>query len=364
MYDLIVVGGGPAGAAAAITSARDGARVLLLERGRYPRHKVCGEFVSAESLDILKYLLTEQNLPLLDAAFRISRTRLFLENRTFNAAIKPAAASIARVDLDFALWNSAIAAGVDARQQVAVQAIDGAGPFRIMTADANYEGRALIDASGRWSNLNADSFQGDKSPDKWIGLKAHFGESSPENSVDLYFFDGGYCGVSPVNVVGSDSGNRVNACAMVRANTAISLAEVVELHPELRARSQDWQLLIEPVSTSPLIFRQPRPVQGSVLRAGDAAGFVDPFVGDGISLSLRSGALAAQCLGPFFQRKIFLGAALRSYEEAYDEWLRPVFRTSAVLRRLLVLPEVLRKPLLSVMGNAPRVADYLVSKTR
>ncbi len=49
-YDLIVVGAGPAGSAAAISAAKKGATVLLLERSRFPRHKVCGEFVSAESL--------------------------------------------------------------------------------------------------------------------------------------------------------------------------------------------------------------------------------------------------------------------------------------------------------------------------
>jgi flavin-dependent dehydrogenase len=61
MYDLIVVGGGPAGTSAAITCARHGARVLLLERGQFPRHKVCGEFVSAESLELLSDLLAPQH---------------------------------------------------------------------------------------------------------------------------------------------------------------------------------------------------------------------------------------------------------------------------------------------------------------
>jgi flavin-dependent dehydrogenase len=58
LYDLIVVGGGPAGCATAISAARSGASVLLLERGRFPRHKVCGEFVSAESLELLNDLLS------------------------------------------------------------------------------------------------------------------------------------------------------------------------------------------------------------------------------------------------------------------------------------------------------------------
>ena len=57
------------------------------------------------------------------------------------------------------------------------------------------------------------------------------------------------------------------------------------------------------MSTSPLIFRQPQPERDGMLMVGDAAGFVDPFVGDGISLALRGGALAAHCLGSFFSGK-------------------------------------------------------------
>ena len=56
-YDLIIVGAGPAGSACAITAARSGAKVLLLEKDRFPRHKVCGEFVSPESLRLLEWLL-------------------------------------------------------------------------------------------------------------------------------------------------------------------------------------------------------------------------------------------------------------------------------------------------------------------
>ncbi|HUK87310.1 MAG TPA: FAD-dependent oxidoreductase, partial [Terriglobales bacterium] len=58
-WDLIVVGAGPAGSTAAITAARQGARVLLLERGAFPRHRVCGEFVSPESLGLLQEFARE-----------------------------------------------------------------------------------------------------------------------------------------------------------------------------------------------------------------------------------------------------------------------------------------------------------------
>ncbi len=160
MFDLIVVGGGPAGSAAAITAARGGARVLLLERGRLPRHKVCGEFVSAESLELLGSLLHAGHLAVLTDGVRISRTRLYVDGRMIGAVIDPPAASIARFDLDAALWESAYLAGVDARQQVTVREIGGRGPFRICSSDGEFESRAVINASGRWSNLNGTAAAG------------------------------------------------------------------------------------------------------------------------------------------------------------------------------------------------------------
>jgi len=354
MFDLIVVGGGPAGSAAAITAVRKGARVLLLERGRLPRHKVCGEFVSAESLELLGSLLHAGHLAVLTDGVRISRTRLCVDGRMIGAVVDPPAASIARFDLDAALWESAYLAGVDARQQVTVREIGGRGPFRICSSDGEFESRAVINASGRWSNLNGTA----AAEQKWVGLKAHFAESSPEASVDLYFFDGGYCGVQPV------ARGRVNACAMVRADVASTLDEVFEQHGALRKRSRGWKLLTTPVSTSPLIFREPQPERDGILLAGDAAGFVDPFAGDGISLALRSGAMAGNCLMPFFAGETSLGQAVREYRCAYERSLLPVFRASSQLRRLLTLPRPARRPLLLVLEKSPRIAEYLVRRTR
>jgi flavin-dependent dehydrogenase len=365
MYDLIVIGGGPAGTSAAITTARHGARVLLIERGCFPRHKVCGEFVSAESLDLLTALLDAQPATLLRDAIRIGRARLFLDGHMLATSIDPPAASVARFDLDAALWEAANLAGVDARQQITVQAVAGTGPFRVTTSAGEFETRAAINASGRWSTLNASQPENGKTRARWLGVKAHFAEASPQASVDLYFFDGGYCGVQPVEVTGAASGEgRVNACAMVRADVASTLPEVFAHHPALRERSRNWQRLSEPVSTSPLIFRDPQPEQNGILLTGDAAGFVDPFVGDGISLALRSGTLAAQCLIPFFSDTISLPEATRQYRHSYERRLVPVFRASSKIRRMLLLPRSVRKPLLFVLENTPAITQHLVSKTR
>ncbi len=364
MYDLIVVGGGPAGASAAIFSARQGARVALFESSRFPRHKVCGEFVSAESLDLLGTLLTDEHKKLLREAVRIPRARIFLDGRTIETAVGSPAASIGRIDLDAALWHSAQTGDVETRQQTTVRAIEGTGPFRVITSNGDYDAQAVINTSGRWSNLTSGAVGDGKLKEKWLGVKGHFAEESPPYSVDLYFFDGGYCGVQPVNVTGTLGETRVNACAMVRADVASTLQEVFSKHPALLERSQSWQSLSQPVSTSPLIFREPEPEKEGILKAGDAAAFVDPFVGDGISLALRSGKLAADSLAPFFRKEIRLGEAANSYRRAYKKNLSPIFFASSKIRRFLTLPKAIRAPILLFSEKVPAVARYMVSKTR
>ena len=362
MYDLIVIGGGPAGTSTAITAARNGARVLLLDRGRFPRQKVCGEFVSAESLALLGNLLNAKDGVLLGGAMRIERTRVFIDDRVLQAPVCPAAASIARLDLDDALWSGARAAGAETREQVMVQGIRGSGPFVVCTPAEDFETRVVVNASGRWSNLNP---KGPKNGQpRWIGVKGHFEEASPPPSVDLYFFDGGYCGVQPVDLIGKTQYGRVNACAMVRADVASTLPEVFQQSPALFERSRHWSPLGDPVSTSPLVFRQPQPERDGILMVGDAACFVDPFVGDGISLALRSGALAAECTIPVFGGETALEEASRRYCDEYVMRFATVFRNSSRIRRMLRLPRTVRRPAVALLTKVPAVTEFLVRKTR
>jgi flavin-dependent dehydrogenase len=367
MFDLVVVGGGPAGSAAAITAARQGARVLLLEAGKYPRHKVCGEFVSAESVGLLRSLLKDTQLLELRTAMveRIGRGRLFVDGTVLEASIDPPAASIARIDLDAALWDAALAAGIDARLQQRVQRISGSGPFVVSSPTDQFEAKCVINASGRWSNLTAAKGTETKGSDlKWLGLKAHFEEPAGASSVDLYFFESGYCGVQPLGRPAQDGKTRINACAMVRPDAGSSLHQVFSRHPALQERSQQWSQVSDLVTTSPLIFRKPTPEGGGILLAGDAAGFVDPFVGDGISLALRSGAMAADSLGGFFAGSQSLSEACVAYREGYRRELLPVFRTSSRIRRLFSLPRTIRIPVARLFQRAPALTDYLVRKTR
>jgi flavin-dependent dehydrogenase len=350
-YDLIVVGAGPAGSACAITAARAGAKVLLLEKDHFPRQKVCGEFVSPESLGLLHGFLD-------DGRFRscpgVVSSRIFLDNKTLVIPVSPAAQSIPRYDLDPALFAAAQSAGVTAHEGVAVQDVQRDGIFYVRTSESAYSARAVVNATGRWSKLTQFDVAG---KDKWIGLKAHFTEPSPPQSVDLYFFPGGYCGVTPVGE------NSINACAMVRADAAHTLEDVFSKDPRLFQRSRAWRPLFPPVTTSPLYFREPETESEGMFLAGDAAGFIDPFAGDGISLALQSGTLAAQSIVPFLHGSCSLEQAHHRYQAAYRKRFAPAFRNAARLRSALAAPNWIRNAALA-FAAVPGIGKMLVRGTR
>jgi flavin-dependent dehydrogenase len=182
--------------------------------------------------------------------------------------------------------------------------------------------------------------------------------------VDLYFFSGGYCGVQPVTEPVNGSKAIINACAMVKADVATELNQIFRCHPALQTRSRSWEPAMPPVSTSPLIFHEPEPVQDNILQVGDSATFVDPFIGDGISLALRSGALATRCLTPFLQNECTLLQANAEYARQYRRQLAPVFRASSHLRNFLKLPSLVRRPVMSILQRTPAITRHLVRMTR
>jgi flavin-dependent dehydrogenase len=157
--------------------------------------------------------------------------------------------------------------------------------------------------------------------------------------------------------------NAVNACAMVRVDAARSLPEVFARHPELHARSRDWESLFAPITTSSLYFHEPQTEHRGMLMAGDAAGFVDPFAGDGISLALHTGSLAAQSLHPFLQGNRTLGQVHRDYRDSYRKRFAPVFRNAARIRRALSTPSMVRRMLLSLAATR-LIAGIVVRNTR
>lgn len=342
-FDVVVIGGGPAGCAAAITAARRGKRVALLEVGRYPRHKVCGEFVSAESLALLRELLRDGNgTGLLNRAPRINRAEIFVGTRRIEVSLHPAAASITRFDLDAALWNAAIASGIDARDGCGRYAIaPRANGFVLAAGGPALECRQVIYAAGRRSD-----FSGRDRP--LVGIKAHFRPDEPVDSVQLYFGRNGYCGIQPI------AGGLVNVCALldpreIKAASADRMKAAFAVHDVLRRRA--WEQVTESVTTGNCVFCRPEPVRNGIKCVGDAAGFIDPFLGDGISLALQSGALAGA-----------LDDA-REYEIEYERRFLPAFRRAAKLRRLMGAPTSVQRAAALVV-SLPWIGNAIVAATR
>ena len=326
--------------------------MLLLEKDRFPRHKVCGEFVSPESLALLDGLLGESTL---DSHTIVDSARIFVDNKCLTLPVTPAAQSIPRFELDARLFESAQREGATAQAEITIhQILQQQEAFRIDTSAGAFTTKTLVNATGRWSKLRQFEIAGQE---KWLGLKAHFCETSPPSSVDLYFFSGGYCGVTPVDDI------TVNACAMVRADVARSLEEVFAKEPELWRRSRGWQSVIPTVTTSPLYFREPETESDGMILVGDAAGFIDPFAGDGISLALQSGTLAAETLILFFRGKCSLEQARQQYQQAYRKRFAPAFRNAARLRSAFAAPKWVRSAALIVAG-IPGIGRMLINRTR
>ena len=197
-YDLIIIGGGPAGTSAAISAARAGASVLLLERGRFPRHKVCGEFVSAESLGLLDDLLDRATCRSVtgrgshSAGPRLPRWPHPAGHRSIpGRQHRPPRSRCSPLALRRERGRGCAAAsdGAEHRRLRSVPCRDQRGEF---------EARALVNASGRWSNLNLPPAENGTRHEKWLGIKAHFAEAGFRALGGFVFLRGGYCGVQPV----------------------------------------------------------------------------------------------------------------------------------------------------------------------
>jgi flavin-dependent dehydrogenase len=150
---------------------------------------------------------------------------------------------------------------------------------------------------------------------------------------------------------------------MVRSDRATTLNEVFSLHPRLEERSARWEAAMAPVSTAPLIYREPQPVRGNVLFVGDAAGFIDPFVGDGISIALRSGVVAAGCLQPCIHQTDALPAAVESYRKIYARQFAPLLSAASRVRSVLSMPDFARAFAFEML-RLPGVMPLVIRKTR
>lgn len=343
-HDVLVIGGSLAGAAAAFPLATAGFRVLVLEKSRFPRPKICGEFLSAESFPTLARMGVLDELRARGAE-EISRFSASSPSGSSVAGHLPQPVlSVSRDILDEAVLRASCRSGAEVvfGETVTSWSGDAVSGFEVRTAAGSYRSRFLIGAWGRFSPLDPRVRDGSiKDTPALFGFKKHLrGESEfLKGRVVLHVFDRGYLGLSRVE----------NGVVNLAALTAPELAR--EAHHDLdrllsRLRGESPSLdrdlsglhpLPGPVLVSEPVHLGARgPRAGDVLLAGDAAGVLDPYTGAGMSAALITGEGTGRRLARRLRDSIGTEALFALHAEEYERVMGRRFLFSRLFRPVFV----------------------------
>lgn len=301
MGDTVQIHGGAlAGCAAALAARREGASTLVYEKSPFPRHKVCGEFLSHGVETLFRdFGLWGEFLNLNPAV--ISRLELHFPRKSFHYNLPEPCWGLSRYVLDDWLMRSAIASGASWRQE-----------------PASALSPPLVVAYGRRERAPKG--------DRVFGFKAHHA-GPPTDAIELHFFDRGYVGVSPVE------NDIVNVCGLAfeseLSRQAFDYDAICDRSPTLRERRRNLRRIMDWLSVGPLIYRTPprEVIEDGVYPAGDALGFIDPFTGAGMFNALLSGSMAGAAAAR--------GVSVASYLEDCRRLLNRPFLVSALFRKAL-----------------------------
>lgn len=352
--DVTIVGAGPAGTLAALVLARQGRRVRLLERARFPRPKLCGDTLNPGALASLDAhldltTLRAQGLPL--AGMRLSGPGGVSVVGRYPEGI--AGLSVTRLVLDAWLLEAARAAGVMVEDSVVVRGPHLAGGHvqgvRIVTpaGERTHPSRLVIGCDGRASVLAraCGVARTPASPRRWAfgayvhgvdGVEAAFGE--------MHVRDGSYLGIAPV------SGGLANVCLVLprpRAAEAVTapwdaIRGAVAADGVLRDRFTQARLAAAPVVLGPMAVDVERAGAPGLLLAGDASGFVDPMTGDGLRLAIDGALLAAAVAGEVLDGRVAVAAAPALLDARRRAAFAAKWRFNRGVRALVDAPAMVR----------------------
>ncbi|MBV9927775.1 MAG: NAD(P)/FAD-dependent oxidoreductase [Acidobacteria bacterium] len=389
-FDAIIVGGGPAGASAAVHLAASGARVLLAERERFPRDKLCGEFISPECLTHFERLGVSEAMSRGGGA-RVSET-VFYAPSGRGVSVPSAwfggqggdALGLSRAEMDARLLARAreIGATVIEKAALASLVVEGA---RVRGVRLHVEGgdvqefraRVTLDATGRHRavvrraerDLGREENGRHERRAALVAFKAHLeGARGAEGVCEIYFYPGGYGGLSPVEKGLS------NLCFITRAGDVRAAASDPErvLREVLLKNRRAAESLKDAtartrwlgVSLEGFGRHEPAPFEG-LLAVGDAAAFIDPFTGSGMLMALEGGELAARALSDWLARggRNFDEMA-RHYRRAYAERFGARLRLCGLLRRAALAPAALAEVSVVALNASASLRRRLARSTR
>lgn len=390
MFDAVVVGGGPAGTSAAIRLAGRGARVLLAEQKKYPREKLCGEFISPECLEHFERLGISGAIGSAGGAeveetifYAPSGRSLSIPSEWFRSGNR-GALGLSRAEMDRLLLERARAVGVEVLEDATLAGVftegDHVRGVRLSVAGRGVRdarGRVMIDATGRQRALSRRAARETQHTKRrrerasLVAFKAHLeGAGGASGVCEIYFYRGGYGGLSPVEggasnlcfitrardarAFGSDAESLVREVLMVNRRAAKTLEGA-------RARTRWLGVALEGFGRY-----ETSPARG-LLAIGDAAAFIDPFTGSGMLMALESGQLAARAIShwlPRARRSDDFDALASEYESLYAERFNARLRVCELLRRAAFAPTPLAELAVLALGTSSRLRRTLARATR
>ncbi|MBO0726295.1 MAG: NAD(P)/FAD-dependent oxidoreductase, partial [Blastocatellia bacterium] len=353
-YDVIIIGAGPAGSTVSALLARAGLRALLLEKSRFPREKVCGEFITPDCLNVFDRLGVREQVS--DAGAKIvNQWTLFAPDgrgvdvpMEWIAGGQGHAIGISRARMDLILLECARQAGVDAREGFHVSPRlfreNGHENERIFIegkADGEtverFSAPVVIDASGRngvFSNQIARRTSL-LSGSRLFGCKVHLRAVEGMRDIgELFFYRDGYGGMCDVE------NGRTNLCFITteatlreaRGDREKLLDLTLRSNPAARRRLRNAVIDGDWVGTGPITYGRSLPIPG-VISIGDAGAFIDPFTGSGILLALRSAEIAAEVIRQAFHEGVSdVDAIVKRYDRLHRARFTWRFRACALLR--------------------------------
>jgi geranylgeranyl reductase family protein len=331
-FDVAVIGGGPAGSVCAAFCAANGLRVVLIEREKFPREKVCGDCLNPECWPILRRLGIDRVVRaspygVLDWVEFISvgdrHVRIDLP-RGAEAEI-----AIKRSAFDSVLLQRAGELGAEIREASTLTSIEKSdGVWRLTTTKiaTTFCAEVLVAADGRNSTVARLLGVLPRLARERVALQTHIPlPSGFGNRIVLQLLTGGYSGQAPV----SDS--ELNLCLVGKPKSIRGLQAWARQYFNL-ASKQNWRTI------TPLTRPSLRPARENVLFAGDAARVVEPFTGEGIFYALRSGELAATAAKEMVRGKV--AQAVRDYTAQHAAIYRGRLWINALARSAVVSPKL------------------------